>query len=284
MINFLARSFASGYTFLEAPRWHQGHLWVSDFFTRRVLKLDLEGNAEVMAVVDGMPSGLGFMPDGTPLVVSQMTHQIFRIRSGGKLELHADLRGISACATNDMIVDARGYAYVGNWGFRLGVEPPRPTKLALVTPEGKVRVAAEDLLFPNGCAITPDGRRLILAESFASRLTVFDIAADGSLVNRRVWAQLDKRYTPDGICLDARGMLWVGNPLVSEFIHVCEGGQIVDVLPTPQRWAVACVLGGADRRTLFALTAETSMEDQPKGVSKAFIETINVDTEGAGIP
>src|SRR5947207_6226715 len=159
MLNFLARSFASGYTFLEAPRWHQGHLWVSDFFTRRVLKFDLEGNAEVMAAVDGMPSGLGFMPDGTPLVVSQMTHQIFRIRSGGKLELHADLRGISACVTNDMIVDARGYAYVGNWGFRLGVEGPRPTKLALVTPEGKVRVAADDLLFPTGCAITPTAAR-----------------------------------------------------------------------------------------------------------------------------
>ena len=284
MVKFLARSFASGYTFLEGRRWHQGHLWVSDFFTRRVRKFDLQGNAEVMAVVDGMPSGLGFMPDGTPLVVSQMTHQIFRIRSGGKLELHADLRGISAVATNDMIVDARGYACVGNWGFRLGIETPRPTKLALVTPEGKVRVAADDLIFPNGCAITPDGRRLILAESFASRLTVFDIAADGSLVNRRVWAQLDKRYTPDDICLDARGMLWVANPLVSEFIHVREGGQIVDVLPTPQRWAVACVLGGADRRALFALTAETSMEEHHNGISKAFIEAINVDTEGAGIP
>jgi len=284
MITFIARPFASGYTFLEAPRWHQGHLWVSDYFTRRVLKFDLAGNAVEMALVDGMPSGLGFMPDGTPLVVSQRTHQIFRIRSGGKLELHADLRGISVVATNDMIVDVRGYAYVGNWGFRLGAEPPRPTKLVLVTPEGKVRVVAEDLMFPNGCAITPDGRRLIVAESFASRLTVFDIAADGTLLNRRVWAQLDKRYTPDGICLDAGSMLWVANPLASEFIHVREGGQIVDVVPTPQRWAVACVLGGPDRRTLFALTAETSMENQPKGVSKAFIETINVDSQGVGTP
>ena len=284
MISFVAKSFASGYAFLEGLRWHRGHLWVPDFFSRRVLKFDMQGNAEVMAVVDGMPSGLGFLPDGTALVVSQITHQIFRIRSGGKLELHADLRGISAVATNDMVVDARGYAYVGNWGFRLGVEPPRPTKLALVTPDGKVRVAAEDLMFPNGCVIAPDGRRLIVAESFASRLTVFDILPDGSLANRRVWAQLDKRYTPDGICLDARGMLWVANPPVSEFIHVREGGQIVDVLPTPERWAVACVLGGHDRRTLFALTAETSMEDHSKGISKAFIDAINVDAEGVGIP
>src|SRR2546427_10378186 len=153
-----------------------------------------------MAAVDGMPSGLGFMPDGTPVVVLQITHQICRIRSGGTLELHADLRGISACATNDMIVDARGYAYVGNWGFRLGVEPPRATKLALVTPEGKVRVAAEDLLFPNGCAITPDAAGSSSRRRSQARLTDSILLPTASSTTRRRGRHLESGTRPKVIC------------------------------------------------------------------------------------
>lgn len=276
--------FSDGYTFLEAPRWHAGRLYCVDFFTNRILSFDERGTERLEAAIDGVPSGLGFLEDGSMLVVSQFDHKILSIRNGSITE-HADLSSISVGASNDMIVDQAGNAYVGSWGFDLASgASPEPAKLALVRPDGSTSVVADDLIFPNGMVLTDDGATLIVAESFANRITAFDVAADSTLSNRRVWADLGEPYTPDGICLDENGSLWAGNPLIGKFIHVREGGEIVDEIDCHGRWAVACVLGGADRRTLFTLQAETTMEDQPKGLSTAFIETLVVASAGAGLP
>lgn len=275
---------AEGYTFLEAPRWHGDRLWCVDFFTSRVLSFDQNGTERVEAEVPGVPSGLGFLPGGDLLVVSQFDHKVLRI-SGSEISEHADLSGISVGATNDMIVDSEGNAYVGNWGFDLAAGgPPQPAKLALVRSDGSVSVVAEDLIFPNGMVVTDEGSTLLVAESFANRITAFDISADKTLTGRRTWADLGEPYTPDGICLDADGAVWAGNPLVGKFIRVSEKGEILDEIDCGDRWAVACVLGGPERKTLYTLQAETTMEDQPKGISKAFIETLTVDTPGAGRP
>jgi len=276
--------FAEGYTFLEAPRWYSGRLYCVDFFTNRVLSFDEDGTEHVEVEIPGVPSGIGFLPDGDMLVVSQFDHKVLRV-SDGNIAEHADLSGVSVGATNDMIVDAVGNAYVGNWGFDLAAGgPPEPAKLALVRADGSVSVVAEDLIFPNGMVLTDNGATLIVAESFANRITAFDIASDGTLSGRRLWADLGEPYTPDGICMDASGAVWAGNPLVGKFIHVSTNGVIIDEIDCNGRWAVACVLGGSDRRTLYTLQAETTMEDQPKGISKAFIETVEVSTAGAGLP
>lgn len=276
--------FADGYTFLEGPRWHEGRLWVSDYFSKRVLAFDLDGNPETIAEVDGMPAGLGFLPDGTPLVVSQADRAVYRI-ADGRLQLHAELGALAGGMANDMVVATDGTAYVGNHGFDMSAgEEPRPTTLARISPDGQVTAAAEDCIFPNGSVITDDGRTLLVAESFANRISAWDIAPDGSLANRRTWAQLDESLTPDGICMDAEGGIWAGNPLVSRFTRIEEGGTITDEIPTPGRWAVACVFGGPDRTTLFLLSAETSMEDQPRGISTARIDVTEPGVAGAGIP
>lgn len=276
--------FVDGYTFLEAPRWHDGRLWVSDFFSGRVLTLGQDGTATDVVTVDGMPGGLGFLPDGTPLVISQVQRKVYRILNG-TLELHADIGHIATGMANDMVVTEDGTAFVGNHGFDMSTgEEPRPAALACITADGQVSVAADDLIFPNGAVVTPDGATLLIAESFAHRITAFNLSSDGGLSGRRVWAQMDESLTPDGICLDEEGCVWAGNPLAGRFIRVREGGEITDEIPTDGRWAVACVFGGDDRRTLYCLHAETSMEDQPKGISQAAIGTIRLGVGGAGTP
>jgi sugar lactone lactonase YvrE len=165
----------------------------------------------------------------------------------------------------------------------LAGETPAPGNVVMVTPDGKARVVADNLEVPNGPAITPDHKTLIVAESFGHRLAAFDIAADGSLSGRRVFAELGEA-TPDGICLDAEGAVWVSSPLTHEFRRVRQGGTIADRITLSGKWAVACMLGGADRRTLFLLTAETSLEDLQQGKSKGYIETVRVDVPGAGLP
>jgi sugar lactone lactonase YvrE len=284
MTSLLPQRFADGYTYLEAPRWHDERLWVSDFFTNRVLTFDLDGKEHEVAAVDGMPAGLGFLPGGTPIVVSQSGRRLHRIVNG-ELELHADLAGVVTGPANDMVVAVDGTAYVGNHGFDMSSgAAPQPAALARVSPQGDVSVAADGLIFPNGSAITDDGTTLLVAESFAHRITAFTIDPDGTLSARRTWAQLDEELTPDGICLDAEGCVWAGNPLAGRFVRLREGGELMDQIETPGRWSVACVFGGPDRRTLFLLTAETSMEDQLRGVSRAFIDTVVPDVPGAGIP
>ncbi|MEQ1684802.1 MAG: SMP-30/gluconolactonase/LRE family protein [Burkholderiaceae bacterium] len=239
-----------GLAFAEAPRWHDGALWFSDFFLEQVLRVDAQGRTQVMAHLSNQPSGLGWAPDGRLLVVSMLDHKLMRLDPAG-LVMVSDLGAFATGPCNDMVVDARGGAYIGNFGFDLFAEPivRRSAALVYVSPDGVPRVAAEGLEFPNGAVITSDGRTLIVAETYGRRLTAFRIGADGSLHERRVWADLIK-IAPDGICLDAEGAVWVASPRTNEFIRVLEGGAITDRIACEQQ-AIACALGGTDGRRLF---------------------------------
>ena len=283
MATFEATQLSTGHQLLECPRWHGGSLWLSDFFSKEVMTFDVSGNRTVVTRVEGMPAGLGFLPDGTPLVVSQDENRIYRILPDGGLELHADYSHLATGDGNDMLVDARGNAYVGNFGFRPGLEEPRTAVVALVTPDGSVRVAASDLWFPNGTVLMPDGKSLLIAESFGHRITAFDIGTDGVLVNRRVWAQLPDTHAPDGIALDTDGGCWFGNPMSdthSGFFRVEEGGEITDEVPTPGTWAIACAFGGNDLSTFFMTCANTTLEDHAQHKSSSYLATAYVKRTG----
>jgi len=271
-----------GLTFPEAPRWRDGRLWFSDFYSHRVMSVGLDGRAQTIVQVPQRPSGLGWTPAGELLVVSMLDRRLLRF-DGKRLQQVADLSAVATGPCNDMVVDAAGRAYVGNFGYdRHNGEAERNACLARVDPDGRVLRAAEDLVFPNGMVITPDGRTLIVGETFANRLTVFDRGEDGSLANRRVFAELPGCY-PDGICLDAEGAVWVANPRGDRVLRVLEGGRIADSVATPQRGSYACMLGGPDRRTLFILTNTGS---GPAMAQKADgrIETVRVPVPGAGLP
>jgi sugar lactone lactonase YvrE len=274
-----------GLVFPECPRWRQGKLWLSDMREDKVLTVDAEGRSEVVASFE-RPAGLGFLPDGRVLIVSGVDPFLRRLDPGG-LHTVADLTSLGSAVLNDMVVDRDGRAYIGDDAFNFGA-PARPGRLILVTPDGEARVVAENLAYPNGMVITPDGGRLIVAETIGRRLTAFHVAQDGSLIGRRLFADLAVGsiggILPDGICLDAEGAVWVASPATSEFLRVREGGVIADRVSVPGRWAVACTLGGEDRRTLFLCTARTTPQDLAQGKSAGSIETIRVDVPGAGLP
>jgi sugar lactone lactonase YvrE len=277
--------FVKGLAFPESPRWHEGRLWFSDFYERRVLRVGEDGRVETVCEVPGQPSGLGWLPDGRLLVVSMNDRRLLRL-DGGVLVAVADLSRFAGGPCNDMLVDGHGRAYIGNFGFDLqGRAPFAATGLVLVTPDGAARVVAPDMHFPNGTVLTPDGRTLIVAESYGQRLTAFDVAADGTLANRRVWAQLEGRgLGPDGICLDAEGAIWLASPVSREVLRVREGGAVTDRLPTEGQ-AVACTLGGADRRTLFVLTGRVMTTPQQSLAERSgAIWTMRVPVAGAGRP
>jgi sugar lactone lactonase YvrE len=181
-----------GWAFLESPRWHDRRFWLSDFYRQTVFTVGLDGSTEKIAHVPGQPSGLGWLPDGTPLVVSMRDRRLLRIGADGSLSEHADLNGVLRGWMNDMVVDEMGRAYVGSFGFERDVEPVCPSGVALVEPDGRARLVADDLYFPNGMVITPEGA-LVVAESRGNRLTAFDIEPDGSLTNRREWARFADR-------------------------------------------------------------------------------------------
>ena len=270
-----------GLAFPEGPRWRDGRLWFSDMHDHRVLTVDLDGKVETVARVPACPSGLGWLPDGRLLVVSMHDRRLLRLDPGG-LVLHADLAPLARHHCNDMVVSAAGRAYVGNFGFDYEKESPRTTELICVEPDGSARVVADELMFPNGPVITPDGRTLVVGESFAARLTAFDLGADGGLSNRRVFAPLEGRV-PDGICLDAEGAIWVASPPTKDLSRVREGGEVVERIEF-DRMAIACMLGGEDGRTLFALTAATTNEEEAPKLRSGRIETVRVDVPGAGLP
>ena len=277
-----ARVLLDGLVFPEGPRWHAGRLWFSDMHAHRVMTVDLAGRAETVVEVPGQPSGLGWLPDGRLLVVSMTDRRLLRLDPGG-LTVAADLSTLASFHCNDMVVDARGRAYVGNFGFDLIARAPfAPAELVLVPPDGAARVVARDLAFPNGCVITPDGRTLIVGESGASRLTAFTIEPDGSLVDRRLWARLEN-VVPDGICLDDEGAIWVASPVGNDVVRVRAGGTVVDrvrVSTVP----FACMLGGPDRRTLFVATAESHEPEVTQARRSGRIEVATVDVPGAGSP
>ncbi len=272
----------TGLCFPEGPRWHEGKLWFSDMHGHRVMTLGLDGAAQTIVEVPAAPSGLGWLPDGRLLVVSMEDRRLLRLDPGGLTEV-ADLHRFATFHCNDMVVDAQGRAYVGNFGFDLdGGAHPVPTVLTLVLPNGDARVVADELMFPNGTVITPDGRTLIIGESFGPRLTAYDIQPDGSLLNRRLWAPLDQ-CVPDGICLDAEGALWVASPISNEVVRVVEGGTITQRIPIEMQ-AYACMLGGPQRRHLFICTASTSNPPQCRARRDGRIEVVEVDVPGAGLP
>jgi sugar lactone lactonase YvrE len=277
-----------GLGFPEAPRWRDGKLWFSDMGTRRVMTVDLEGTAQTVVEVPEQPSGLGWLPDNRLLVVSMKDRRLLRLDPDGLVEV-ADLRDLASFHCNDMVVDQKGRAYIGNFGFDIEV-PDAPLKhavIVLVMPDGTARVVADEMAFPNGSVITPDRSTLIVAESFASRLTAFSIKSDGSLTGRRVWAQFDDlgfvmsddRICPDGICLDAEGAIWLASAESAEVLRVKEGGEITHRF-TVETQAFAVMLGGPDRRTLFVCTTILSERNSGRGR----IEIVHVDVPGAGLP
>ncbi len=277
------RTVLGGLTFPEGPRWHAGRLWFSDFYTHRVMALSEEGWAETMAHVPQQPSGLGWRPDGTMLVVSMLDRRLMRCERGELFEV-ADLSGLAGGPCNDMVVDGAGRAYVGNFGFdRHAGESERAAALVRVDPDGSARVAADGLMFPNGAVITPDGKRLIVGETLGHRLTSFDIGADGGLSGRAVFAQLDGVW-PDGICLDAEGAIWVADARGGRVVRVMEGRGVVQTIAMAEgRQAFACMLGGADRRTLYLCTATASGPGMAAKRDGA-IEAVRVEVAGAGLP
>jgi sugar lactone lactonase YvrE len=268
--------------FPEGPRWHDGRLWVSDQHDRRVVAIDVDGSVETIVEVPQCPSGLGWLPDGRMLIVSMHDRKLLRLDPEGLTEV-ADLSEVATWHCNDMVVDASGRAYIGNFGFDLdGGGKARFADIARVDPDGSVHIAADRIRFPNGTVITPDGATLIVGESTAGCLTAFDVDGSGALSNRRLWAQLPGAV-PDGICLDAEGAIWSACPVTGRVLRVLEGGEVTDVVTVSRNGAYACMLGGPDRRTLFICTADTSDPEQT-GDRRGAIEVCPVDVPGAGLP
>ncbi len=272
-----------GLAFGEGPRWHDGRLWFSDMHAHRVVALAESGATETIVEVAAQPSGLGWDPHGRLLVVSMTDRRLLRV-DGGVLTTVADLYALAPFHCNDMVVAADGRAYIGNFGFDLDNRAtPCSTNLISVASDGTPRVEADDLQFPNGMVITPDGNTLIVGESMGGRLTAFDIGVNGTLSNRRLWAQLEGAV-PDGICLDAQGAIWLACPLSNRVLRVAEGGAVLDEISTGDRGAFACMLGGADRSTLYVCTASSSHPAKTVELMSGCIEAARVDVPGAGLP
>ena len=273
----------TGIAFGEPPRWYDGRLWFSDFGAQELNAVDLQGNRELVAHVAGSPMGLGFLPDGRLLIVSMNDGLLLRRDHDGSMVVHADLTQLSPHPWNDLVVDGRGNAYVGNMGVDFPQGECAPGMVALVTADGSVVPVADDFAFPNGMVITPDNATLIIAESYASRLTAFEIDAAGTLSNRRVWADLDQG-TPDGICLDADGAVWFADVPAKRCVRVREGGEILETVDL-DRGCFACTLGGTDRSTLFLLSAIFPPASWgPDAARTGQVVTVDISVAGAGWP
>ena len=280
-----------GLTFGEGPRWHENKFYFSDFYSHKVYSLDLSGKHEVIVEIPNQPSGLGWTPDGTMLIVSMKDRKLMSLKDG-QLKERADLTEFSGFHCNDMVVDIDGNAFIGNFGFNTyDGEEIKPTNLILVRPGEEPVLAADNLFFPNGTVITPDNKTLIVGETYAARLTAFDKSEDGSLSNRRIWADLKVNAEegtvplPDGMCIDEEGAIWVASPSTAEVIRVHEGGMISERIPV-QTNAFACMLGGEDRRTLFICTSNGSGVDPEAALREKSgkIEITQVDVPGCGKP
>ena len=292
--------------FSEGPRWHDNKLWFSDFYNKAVMNLDESGNIEKIVDIPNQPSGLGWLPNGDLIIVSMLDRKLMKF-SNGNLSLHSDLSNLTLFRCNDMVIDKDGHAYVGNFGSLEHATNIKLTCLIHVTPEGNASIAAENLDFPNGTVITPDGKKLIIGETYGGRLTSFEIDENKRLSKRKVWAQMiPKSYyyltrivralripvkegaatpypVPDGICLDDQMGIWVASPTTSEVVRYTEGGKITDRITTPNR-AYACMLGGQDGKTLFVCTANESTPEQASSEETGKIYSIRVDHPHAGCP
>jgi sugar lactone lactonase YvrE len=289
-----------GGSFFEGPRWHEDRWWVSDFYRGLVMTVAADGATAEVMTVEQQPSGLGWMPDGSLLVVSMRDHRVLRRSPAGEIAQHADLSTHCGGHLNDMVVDGGGRAYVGEFGFDfMAFADPAPAKLMRVDPDGAVSVLADDLLFPNGSVITPDGNTLIVGETAGSRYTAFTLAADGSVSQRRTWAQVapapelgpleqvlpQLRFAPDGSTLDAAGCIWSADAVGARCARVAPDGRIVDEIPAPDGLGVfACMLGGADGRTLLMCAAPDFIEGNRAHVREAVLLTTTVEVPHAGLP
>lgn len=266
-----------GLAFPEGPRWRDGVLWFSDMHAQTVCTVDDTGRSVTVLELDDSPSGLGWLPDGDLLVAAMRGRRLLRF-DGEKVREHADLSAHATVRINDMVVDTAGRAYVGHFGFDIFAgESPKPASLLLVHPDGTIEVAADDILFPNGCVLTPDGETLILAETFGHRLTSFAVGPHGSLRERRVMATFTDGARPDGIALDAEHAVWMASPPTKEVIRVRADGTIDVRVSTGERGCYACALGGADGRSLFVCTAETAVPAEAVSRRGGRIEVLRVD-------
>ena len=273
----------TGITFGESPRWHDDRLWFSDWGTQEVIAVDREGRSEVIVRTPVSPFSIDWLPDGRLLIISGPDGLLLRREPDGSLVTHADLSGLSDHSWNEIVVDGRGNAYVNNIGFDFAGGEFAPGTVALLTPESPARQAADGIAFPNGMAVTPDNSTLIVAESYASRLTSFEIAADGSLSGQRVWADLGDGV-PDGICLDAEGAVWYADVPNKRCVRVREGGEVMQTIEL-DRGCFACMLGGIEGTTLFMVAQEWSgMESAAGGERTGQLLTISAPAPGAGWP
>jgi sugar lactone lactonase YvrE len=272
---FELTTLADGFCFGEGPRWFEGLLWFSDMLGEAVHTVNLQGDMTTVPLAGHAPSGLGFRPDGSLLIASTENRHVLRY-DGETITTLADLGDTVPASLGDMVVDDRGRAYVGSQAFEGGV-------IVRLDPDNSATVVAEDLDFPNGMVITPDRSTLIVAESVGRRLTAFTIAADGALTDRRLFAEgLDG--PPDGICLDAEGGIWTSMTLARQFERIIEGGNVTDRIDMADRTAIACALGGPERRTLFLLSSTDAYPQRLIGTKLSRLDAVTVDVPGAGLP
>lgn len=280
---FAIQILLTGLGFGESPRWHNGRLWFSNWGKQEVVAVNLDGKSEVMArVPTSLPFCIDWLPDGRLLVVSGPERLLLRREPDGSLVTHADLRPLFQNICNEIVVDGRGNVYVNGGGFD---RPGRKASgmIALVTPDGSARQVADSIAFPNGMAVTPDNSTLIIAESFGKKLTAFDIAADGSLSNRRVWADLGDGV-PDGICIDADNAVWYADTPNKRCVRVREGGEVLQTVNV-DRGCFACMLGGADKKTLFIMAAEWhGFEKMMDGLGTGQVLMVKAPVRGVGWP
>jgi sugar lactone lactonase YvrE len=282
-----------GLYFGECPRWHEGRMWFSDFYDHGIFSVTEDGDRRQEVEYPGEPAGLGWLPDGRLLINSRLDRVVMRREHDGTLVKHGDLQPWATGHANDMVVASNGQAYAGNFGFVLEQEYDGtvnranigPTSLVRVDPDGTSHEACDNMAFPNGTVITEDGSLLIVAESMGGCLTAFDRAADGTLSNRRQWADLPEGIAPDGICLCADDTIWVANALGAEFVRVTEGGDVVERVETASGLgSFACMLGGEDRKTLFMVTAATSDQEAAQVKRTGCIEIARTTVPGTGKP
>ena len=276
------QTLMTGIAFGESPRWHDDRLWFSDWGAQELVAVDLAGESEVVARVPSSPFCFDWMPDDRLLIVSGGDGRLLRRDPDGSLVTHTDLSGLSDHPWNEIVVDGRGNAYVNNVGFDFPEGEFAPGIIALVTADGSVRQVADVIAFPNGMAAAPDNSTLIVAESYGNRLSAFDIAADGGLSNRRVWAEVGDDH-PDGICLDAEGAVWYADVGTRRCVRVREGGEVLQTIDL-DRGCFACTLGGEDGRTLFMLAAVFDPAAMFGGERTGQVLTAGAPAPGAGWP
>ncbi len=294
------QTLIDGLAFSEGPRWHDGELWFSDIHGRQVHRVTLDESGPAIGVksdtivadFEDSPSGLGWLPDGSLLVVAMESGRLLRVDASGTISEHADCSGLARGSLNDMIVRADGTAYVGDMGARIFDEHPDhsvPGQTLMVTPSGEPSCAADDLGAPNGHILTPDEKTLYVGESARGRITAFDVAADGTLSGQRTFADLPpaagfRISPPDGICLDSEGAVWSADPIAKRLIRVLPGGEVVQTVEFDGATVVAAVLGGSDRRTLLACVTDDWRREGATTRRKAKIVAVPVEVPGAGKP